>query len=627
MHAGCNLSSLRGPSGSQGATGEKGEQGEQGAPGEKGEQGAPGEKGEQGVPGEKGETGVGIQSVSVDKSGNLIITMTDGTIQTPGSMADLTCTHEYGDWAVQLEPTCTCAGYSTRTCSLCGHVDFSVEAALGHTFENEPLMVMQQTSSSKYFGVFCCAVCQTLARQDLESYYSQGLEYALNEAMNAYRLIGIGSCTDTDVVIPSYHEGLPVTEIGEKAFFECDTIHSIYIPECVISIGDKAFSECDNLVEINLHDNIELGTDVFRGSILITIITRHHAIHVPAVEPSCSEAGNVEHYVCEDCGLYFADEDCTERLYDISIPPAHDFVSGICTKCGIVQDSVLITEIDKIADLGKFALGTLETAIGLPEQIRVVTADGETHMLPILWDVSGYNKAEVGTYTIQGIIQTGEFHLAEGLSKNVQTNLEITDLMKGTADIVFVLDVSGSMSDEINTVKKNIQELAQKIEDAGVSARWSVITFSDFTCDTTAKEQTQIIMNGASNWYTSATDCKAAIGGIELAYGGDDPEVALDGLLMANTLDHRKDARVFYILLTDATYKTNNHYDVSGMDETVEILDKNKVNVSVITGTSLYSTYSALVETTGGIFADITSSFANTLYEKLIPIIYADVMA
>ena len=33
--------------------------------------------------------------------------------------------------------------------------------------------------------------------------------------------------------------------------------------------------------------------------------------HVEAVEPNCTEAGNIEHWYCGDCGCYYADAECT----------------------------------------------------------------------------------------------------------------------------------------------------------------------------------------------------------------------------------------------------------------------------------------------------------------------------
>ena len=48
---------------------------------------------------------------------------------------------------------------------------------------------------------------------------SEGLEFARNGLEDSYAVIGIGTCEDLDIVIPAKHEGLPVTTIGERAFY------------------------------------------------------------------------------------------------------------------------------------------------------------------------------------------------------------------------------------------------------------------------------------------------------------------------------------------------------------------------------------------------------------------------
>ena len=85
--------------------------------------------------------------------------------------------------------------------------------------------------------------------------------------------------------------------------------------------------------------------------------------------------------------------------------------------------------------------------------------------------------------------------------------------------------------------------------------------------------------------------------------------------------------RTFYILLTDAECKIANNYGVSSMTGAADILNENNVNVSVVTGSSYYNHYKALYSTTGGINADIYGNFSQTLLNKLIPIIYEDVIS
>ena len=53
---------------------------------------------------------------------------------------------------------------------------------------------------------------------------------------------------DAEVEIPSEIDGVPVTSIGEKAFYRNTHIKKISIPESVTTVGKSAFSGCANLV-------------------------------------------------------------------------------------------------------------------------------------------------------------------------------------------------------------------------------------------------------------------------------------------------------------------------------------------------------------------------------------------
>lgn len=77
-----------------------------------------------------------------------------------------------------------------------------------------------------------------------------GLQYTLNEDGTAYTASGMGTATDTNIVIASEYNGLPVTSIGDNAFFNCNSLTGIIIPDSVTSIDTGAFAGCDSLESI-----------------------------------------------------------------------------------------------------------------------------------------------------------------------------------------------------------------------------------------------------------------------------------------------------------------------------------------------------------------------------------------
>ena len=75
----------------------------------------------------------------------------------------------------------------------------------------------------------------------------QDLSFTSNGDGTCY-VSGIGSCTDTDVFIPTLSPaGDIVTGIGEWAFYDCYNLTSVTIGDSVTSIGGWAFYSCDRL--------------------------------------------------------------------------------------------------------------------------------------------------------------------------------------------------------------------------------------------------------------------------------------------------------------------------------------------------------------------------------------------
>lgn len=73
--------------------------------------------------------------------------------------------------------------------------------------------------------------------------FSEGLEYELNDDGKGYTVSGKGTCKDTNLIIPSTYNNLPVTSIGDSAFFGCTNLVNIRLPDSITSIGNYAFSD------------------------------------------------------------------------------------------------------------------------------------------------------------------------------------------------------------------------------------------------------------------------------------------------------------------------------------------------------------------------------------------------
>lgn len=70
-----------------------------------------------------------------------------------------------------------------------------------------------------------------------------------------------GTITDCDVSvtkadIPEEIDGVKVRNIGYRAFYDCDSLTSIKIPDSVTSIETCAFEDCDSLTSIEIPDSV-----------------------------------------------------------------------------------------------------------------------------------------------------------------------------------------------------------------------------------------------------------------------------------------------------------------------------------------------------------------------------------
>ena len=95
--------------------------------------------------------------------------------------------------------------------------------------------------------------------------------YELIDQKSEYKIVGY-SGNNTSLILPSSHEGLPVTCIGDSAFKNYTGLKSVTIPDSVTSIGNYAFSGCTGLTSVTVAD----GNTVYHsaGNCLINTATK-----------------------------------------------------------------------------------------------------------------------------------------------------------------------------------------------------------------------------------------------------------------------------------------------------------------------------------------------------------------
>ena len=157
-------------------------------------------------------------------TGNIVCSDCGEVLESDVVLDKLT-THTPGEWVVKAEATCVKAGERAKNCTVCSK---QIE------IEEIPL---NASAHSYDFGK--CTICKGAQPAGV------GLKFEANAEGSGVTLVGIGTCTDTSLVIPSTNEdGRRVTAIKAGAFKENATVKSIIIPDSVTEIGEEAFYGC-----------------------------------------------------------------------------------------------------------------------------------------------------------------------------------------------------------------------------------------------------------------------------------------------------------------------------------------------------------------------------------------------
>ena len=120
-----------------------------------------------------------------------------------------------------------------------------------------------------------CSGLSVFADGDMpESKVYQGLRYFVSEEGDSVIISGYTDNLPAELVIPAEIDGLPVSDIGQFAFGNCDKLVSVTIPETVTALGFQNFYSCTNLKEVHLPDTlISLYEAAFVGCTALTSIT------------------------------------------------------------------------------------------------------------------------------------------------------------------------------------------------------------------------------------------------------------------------------------------------------------------------------------------------------------------
>ena len=243
----------------------------------------------------------------------------------------------------------------------------------------------------------------------------------------------------------------------------------------------------------------------------------------------------------------------------------------------------------------------------------------KTEVAPVKSEELPAPKTETTESTVSGKDEDGNSYTQyERVDKT--TTVEIkkatrTISKSNSADIVFVVDRSASMSRTIDTVRNNINEFARNLAKDGVAARFGLATFSDEVYGRIgglADEGTILTKFNESYFTSDPAELEKALAGIKLAHGGDFPETSTPTLTqIVSTYDWSKSTKnkKFVVLLTDAPMKEDP--SIPTMANTLASLKAAKIERIVATSTGTDISYKDFVSE--GRLMNINRNLADSL--------------
>ncbi|MDO5143021.1 MAG: VWA domain-containing protein [bacterium] len=179
---------------------------------------------------------------------------------------------------------------------------------------------------------------------------------------------------------------------------------------------------------------------------------------------------------------------------------------------------------------------------------------------------------------------------------------------KPMLDVVWVVDCTRSMPQNINKVMAQLANFASKLTDFDV--QYGLVGFGDELNDVTPRESTVKIQWDGSNWTSDISVLRnsMASGDLPSYHGGDADETVTCGLYMAATrYNWRENAVHAIVLLANYNYKTQGTSLVTGkaipsMQECLDACIERNISINLLNCYGATAYYNAVTQS-GGVIA------------------------
>ena len=204
--------------------------------------------------------------------------------------------------------------------------------------------------------------------------HENGLVYTLINNNTEYEVSSKGTATG-EITIPDTYRGLPVTQIGKKAFFNKSDLTKITFGKNVKTICDFAFGNCSYLTELTLPEGlVSIGENAFASCRLIagevvipegvTVIPRNAFAYCGSIESLRfgSKLERIDKLAFTDC----------RKLTSITLP---DSLRSVGEHAFAMCEGLVSLDLGSgIKEIGKYAFSadkSLESVV-IPDSVKVI---------------------------------------------------------------------------------------------------------------------------------------------------------------------------------------------------------------------------------------------------------------
>jgi len=189
-------------------------------------------------------------------------------------------------------------------------------------------------------------------------------------------------------------------------------------------------------------------------------------------------------------------------------------------------------------------------------------------------------------------------------------------------DIMFVLDVTGSMGAELDGLRRGISDFTREFSSRGLDVRVGLYAFGDDLIS----EAPQSLSFGDQSFTADTTAFQDKMESVHMTGGGDEPESSLDAIAEASHARARSGAKKVFILITDAPPHVPDK-KIKSMAQAIKILNEQKIDqVHLVINTTNLSDYSPLQRVAPGRVFDLASvAHGSTTFTSLLSAVGDDI--